>query len=388
MQTIQLIDMIIKDVYKTLRAVSDTLNVIAEYQDSIGNSDAADTLGDWADSINAVNETAMSGWENLKSGNVMGAISDVIAAPFKLLTTLNKINDKNIEKNIQKHAAYVRTLGYEYNKLEREVDKALGSDRYTTQKSALDNLKQQQAEYNAMAEAERGKKKADAGKIEEYENAAYENSAKILEIVDKIREDIIGGTGGSIANDLGNAFIDAFAAGENALDAFKKKADDVVAGIMRKMLIQKLLEQPIGNIIDRYSQKWIDNKGNFIGFDAVMRDADKMGGELKEVGSTFAAAMESLPEEIKKYFVGDDAPATSLSGAIKGASQESIDLLAGQTNAVRVNQVQSIEILRNSLIQLTLINANTSKANQHLEQIEKNTNNIPYDPLRSQGANE
>jgi hypothetical protein len=200
-----------------------------------------------------------------------------------------------------------------------------------------------------------------------------------------MREGILG-TAESIASDLGNAFIDAFAAGENAMDAFKKKADDIVAGIIRKMLIQKLLEQPIGKIIDKYSQKWIDDKGNFIGYDAVIKDAGAMGNELKGVGEGFAAAMENLPEEIKKYFVGTGDPEiTSLSGAIKGASQESINVLTGYMNNTMVNQRDATELIRQQLLYLASIDMKIGVSNQYLEQIEQNTKTNSYDPLRSQG---
>ena len=355
---------------------------LSEMFDAAGNDKAAQAMGTVQDVMSTVSNIG----EGFAKGGIIGGIGAALGEAAKWATKLFQAHDKSIEKSIQKHAEAVKQLQKQYDVLERATDKALGSDKYTSQKAELDNLKKQQAEYNAMSDAERTKKKADSGKIEEYEKAAYDNAMKMLDIIDKVREDIIGGTAASIANDLGNAFIDAFAAGENAMDAFKKKADDIVAGIMRKMLIQKLLEQPIGSIIDTYSKKWLDNQGNFIGFDAVMRDADQMGSELKGIGEGFAAAMENLPDEIKKYFVGTTDPQiNSLSGAIKGASQESINLLAGQTNAVRVNQVEGIEIMRNSLIQLTMINANTSRANNYLEQIEKNTSNQPYDPLRSQG---
>jgi hypothetical protein len=390
-ETFQTVSRIIKEIHQSIQASQQMVESIVELRASMGKNDDLGTfwgdLEQYGEVLSEFDSKVYSGFEKFKSGDFAGAIADNVSAYVGIFTSLNSINDKKIEKDIQNHVANVKQLQNEYKNLERSVDKALGSNRYTTQKSELDNLKAQQAEYNAMADKERDKKKSDAGKIEEYENAAADNAMKILDVVDKIREDIMGGTAGSIANDLGNAFIDAFAAGENALDAFQKKADDVVAGIMRKMLIQKLLEQPIGDIISRYSQKWLDDKGGFIGFDAVMRDADAMGGELKRVGSTFAAAMESLPEEVKKYFTGEDeGPATSLSGAIKGASQESIDLLAGQTNAVRVNQVESIEILRNSLIQLTMISANTGKSSKHLESIDSKMSNSNVDPLRSQGV--
>jgi hypothetical protein len=91
-----------------------------------------------------------------------------------------------------------------------------------------------------------------------------------------MQEDIIGGSSKSIADELGNALVDAFAAGENAAEAFGDKVDDVVGEVIRKMLIQKLVEQPVGNIINKYMAKWVDSDGNFMGFDSVMNSTAKI----------------------------------------------------------------------------------------------------------------
>ena len=86
--------------------------------------------------------------------------------------------------------------------------------------------------------------------------------------------------------------------------------------------------------------------------------------------------------------LGDEAgdPTSTMAGAIKGASQESIDLLAGQTNAVRVNQVVEIDILRQQLIRLASIDNKIGVSNQLLGQIYDEVKGYSAsDPLRAQG---
>ena len=129
---------------------------------------------------------------------------------------------------------------------------------------------------------------------------------EIEDNISKILDNILQTDAKSIANELGEAFISAFSKGENAAVAFGKKVDDIVANIVRRMLIQKLLEQPIGKIIDRYSKRWIDGDGNFKGFDKVIEDMGAFGDDLKAIGEGFGKALEGMPEDIKK-FIGNIA---------------------------------------------------------------------------------
>lgn len=326
----------------------------------------------------------MSSAAQIASGTPQGIIQGTVGLISSAFDLFN-FRDRKLEKQIKKHANSLKQLQRVYDEIERSVDKALGNEKFSMQKDSIENMKQQQKELAAMADAERAKKKTDQGKVDEYENQIIELRHQIEDTVQSMRDDIVGSTAADIAAELGSAFIEAFAAGENAAEAFRNKANEVVKNIIQNMLIKKLLEEPVGRIIDKYASKWVDDDGNFAGFDAVINSAGKMGDELAALSSGFAKAMESLPDEIKNQFIEEADPTTSLSGAIKGASQESIDLLAGQTNAVRVNQVQEIEILRQQLIHLANIDGKLSVSNRHLEQIEKNTSGSASDPLRAQG---
>ncbi|OQA66928.1 MAG: Chromosome partition protein Smc [Ignavibacteria bacterium ADurb.Bin266] len=323
----------------------------------------------------------ISGIMNGASSLAMGIATEnplqIIQGSIDLITNgidlIAGSKDRELNRSIKEHQKNIKELQKQYEELERAVDEALGSEKYKETKNELNNLKAQQAELIAMSKAEREKKKSDQTKIEEYEDSITDNAIKMYEIIDNLREDIIGGTASSIANDLGNAFVDAFAAGENAVDEFNDKVDDVVSNIMRKMLIQKLLEQPIGAIMDKYTKKWIDDSGNFMGFDAIISSAGAMGEELKGVGSAFAAAMELLPDDIKKYFTEEtenkESP-SSLSGAIKGISEETASIISGQVNAMRINQLEATDLLRQQLMSLSII-ANNTSYNYHLTKLDR-----------------
>jgi hypothetical protein len=383
--TLAIVDAIIKVVHQTLRAVSDTLNVIAEHQDSIGNSDAADKMGDWADTINLINETAMSGWEKLKSGNVIGAISDAISLPFKLLTTLNKIHDKNTDKAITKHADSVKDLANAYNALSHAIENALGETVYKSQKEAIENMRQQQAELEEMWRKEESKKKTDSNKVKEYQEQYAELDRQIEGMIAEISESITQTTYKDLANQLADAIVEAFSKGEDAAEAFEATAKKVMQNAVKNALKLQFLETPLQNAIKQLQKDMgFDEEGNgtFDGLTAA--EQQRFKDKIASIGSTFAEAMK-IYEDLFKDIEDAGDPTTSLSGAIKGASQESIDLLAGQTNAVRINQVEGNEIMRSQLLHLASIDAKVGVSNGYLASIDSKLSSNNSDPLRAQG---
>ena len=105
-------------------------------------------------------------------------------------------------------------------------------------------------------------------------------------------------------------------------------------------------------------------------------------GEWPLAGRNFAAAMDMYKGLFKQL---EDSDPTTLSGAIKGASQESIDLLAGQTNAVRQNQMVAIEIFRQQLICLTRMDNKLGIIAGRLLSIMNRVGAADDTDLRSQG---
>lgn len=352
-----------------IELVGGAWNAVTEGLESMGLAGDDITqklLGDIGKMVDSAGELAMG----IATGNPL----QIIQGGIGLLTSAFEVfnaKDRRAERQIRKHAENLEKLEKSYQKLEKAIDKALGTGRYTETQNALKNLEKQQRELAAMQDAERSKKKTDKNKVKEYREAEEAAAERRTEIIEQMRIDLLGLDAKTAAQQLGDAFLNAFKQGEDGLEAFGQKADEIVANIMRQMLIQKLLEEPIGKILDKYSKQWYNDKGEFVGFDSVMGSLGSMGNEIKDVGSAFAKGIEDLPDEIKKYFTGEDggADVNSMKGAIKGVTEETASLLAGQINAMRIQQVESLNVMRNQLLKLSAIEHNTSY-NHFLESID------------------
>jgi hypothetical protein len=378
----------LKDLAKSLSASIDmikgTFDQVVGSLDKLGikaDEQTQEVLASVSGMLGGASDLAMG----IATGNPLQIIQGSIDLIINGINLIGGAKGRQLDRTIKEHEANVRRLEKAYQDLERAVDKALGNARYDSQKQLIDNLKRQREEYEAMIRAESGKKKADEGKLDEYRDALKDSQRQIEDIVNGIREEILGMSAESAANELGNALIDAFAAGENAAEAWGKKVDDIVGNVIRKMLIQKLVEEPVGNIINKYMAKWVDKDGNFLGFDAIMNSATAMGNELSGLGAGLSEALNMLPDEIKKYFTGGDDPASTLTGALKGMSEDTASLMSGYINAIRINQIEGISMMRSQLLTLQQISSNTSH-NVNLPEILSVLKTIANgDSLRSSG---
>lgn len=263
-----------------------------------------------------------------------------------------------------------------YANLEYTVDKALGEKRFDDAKNQLANIAQQQLLIQEQIRNEDAKKKTDHGKIADWERQIIELGEEANKIINDIVEEIMGGSAADLASELGDAFIEAFRAGEDAAEAWGEKVDDIVANVIKRMLVSKSLEEPLGDIFDKYKSKWYKD-GEFAGIDAIMESMNGFANDLNAVGDEFQTIWDSLPDSIKNLItVTDDAREASERG-IATASQESVDenngrltVIQGHTYTMNEN-VKLIVLLGDKILEaINIIRANTEYC-KRLDNIDK-----------------
>lgn len=243
------------------------------------------------------------------------------------LTSCASRNQELMQKTAEK-------LAYAYSTMAYTADKALGAEKYKNANEQLKNIAQQQILMQEQINAEASKKESDSGAIQEWKNKIEELGQQAIELINEMVEDIIGDSATGIAEELADAFIEAFQAGEDAAEAWGDKVNEIVADIMKRMLIQKYLEEPLGEIFDKYKAKWFKD-GQFVGLQAVIESMSGFANDLNAVGSDFATIWENLPDSVKNMFtITDDAREASQKG-IATADQDSIDELNGRMTAVQ-----------------------------------------------------
>ena len=295
--------------------------------------------------------------------------------------------DRKAEKSIKKHEESVTRLGRAYTALEHAVDKALGETVYQNQNALIGNLRQQQAELRGMISDEQSKKKTDWGRIEEWQEQIAEADRQIQDIIADITKSITQTSGKEAAGQLMDAIIESCEGGEDALKHLNKVYEDVANDIMKKAVANALklnfLEKPLQNAVKQLQKDMgFDEEGNG-SFDGLTeQEQARFKAAVAAAGRNFAAAMDMYKDLFEQL---EDSDPTTLSGAIKGASQESIDLLAGQTNAVRQNQMVAIEIFRQQLICLTRMDNKLGIIAGRLLSIMNRVGAADDTDLRSQG---
>lgn len=268
-----------------------------------------------------------------------------------------------------------------YANLEYTVDKALGEKRFDDAKNQLANIAQQQLLIQEQIRNEDAKKKTDHGKIADWERQIIELGEEANKIINDIVDEIMGGSAADLASELGDAFIEAFRAGEDAAEAWGEKVDDIVANVIKRMLVSKYLEEPLGYIFDKYKSKWYKD-GEFAGIDAIMESMNGFANDLNAVGDEFQTIWDSLPDSIKNLITVTDDTREASERGIATASQESVDenngrltVIQGHTYTMNEN-VKLIVLLGDKILEaINIIRANTEYC-KRLDNIDKQISSI------------
>lgn len=279
-------------------------------------------------------------------------------------------------KTVSKIADYWANVSY-------SADKALGSAKYDESRKQLENLAQQQVLIQKQIDEENSKKKTDSGKVQDYKNKIAEIAEEMATIINEMLEDIIGYTAEDLASELGDAFFEAAKAGEDAMEAWHTKVNDIVADIIKRMLITQYLEPEIGKIFDKYKAQWFKN-GEFAGIDAVKDSAQNMANDLNRVGDIFNQIYGGLSENLQDLFAStEDASREASQKGIATASQESVDELNGRATAIQghtfsINEnTKQLVVTSNLILQSVLnIESETTGFGLRLQRMEENLKSV------------
>lgn len=316
---------------------------IDQLQWELDNADIVRLQENSGKAIDRVRQTLSETYNELLKNKI--AVNDVAGAWRLLFSDVS-----NNAELLQKTAA---ELAKAYANIEYTADKALGGEKYSSANKQLRNIAQQQLLIQDQIKAEQGKKDSDGGQIAEWERQIEELGQQAVTLINDLVEDIIGGSSSEIASELGDAFFEAFQAGEDYAEAWGGKVNEIVADVMKRMLISKFLEEPLGDIFNKYKNKWFKD-GQFAGLDSVINSLGGFAADLNSVGDDFAVIWENLPDSIKNMFeVTEEATREASEKGIATASQESVDELNGRATAI---QGHTYSIAENTKIILSVVN--------------------------------
>ena len=310
--------------------LSDTFSKLG---DSFGG-----VFGEIAEGFSVAMDTVSSAMNGAKAGSMFGPLGASAGAAIGVVTSLAgaiaKIHDKKNEKRIQRLQDQIDTLDKSYGKLEKSIEKAYSKDASKMIEQNNKLLEQQKILIQQQIREEQDKKKTDDSRIKEWQEQIEEINDVIAENKEKAKDAIFGEDLKSAIDNFANAQAEAWASGEDRAESAK----DTVKKMMRQMVTEsiKAATESSGameKIRDKLKEFYADNVLSGWEQDYIYNMAEEL---QKEIDRQFGWADSLMKDKVEEPEKEEDISENSLKGAYAKASQESIDLLAGQTGAVRI----------------------------------------------------
>ena len=364
--------------------VKGSLDAVVSGMDKMGIAMDENTqaiLGD----IGGILDGASQISQGIATGNPLSVIQGSIGLLSSAFDLFNS-RDRKAEKQIKKHQKAIKDLENAYNQLEWQIDKALGADVYEGQMQAIHNMEAQRQHLQQMWEAEESKKKTDHDRVRDFKEQYADLGRQIEDMYDSISKDILQTDAKDFAGSLGDSLVEAFKKGEDASKAFETTVNEVLQNAVVNQLKKRFLEQQLQGALDQLESNMGYWNGDDFVFDGLTdSEIEAFKRKVQAAANNYNQAL-GIYSDLFKDITGDEEDDTSLTGAVKGVTEETASIVAGQMNAIRINQLEATAVLRQSLQQLNMIAANT-QYNRYLVKIDRIISLLEKsgDSLRSQG---
>lgn len=392
MATIAIIDTIVHNIDGIIQGLSEAFGYVKEAADSFGVDTESDGWQDaqaWVSAFSSGSSGAAKAWDGLKNGDVGQIISGVahsITGPF---IAFNKAHDAKLDRQIKLAERQLNELKNLSSNINSVIEKTLGGiysyerssdttkklndvkndyrkwDAFSKTKSGknffgghnfshyskntydavmkaeknpsayadqLALLHAQEDELRKQRQAEKDKKKTDKDKIADYDQQIKEMELQIKTFAQDFLKDVYSIDMKSWASTLTDTIVSAWAKGEDAVDAYKKKVKDMVREVTKNIVSQKIMEKALEKPLE-WLTSVLDKKGQL-----DETDMDKFAKLLNEVGEKVAPQITGLFDAMKNngFDMREDG-SSSATNSVKSITEETADLLCSYVNDIRLN---------------------------------------------------
>lgn len=243
-------------------------------------------------------------------------------------------------------------------------------------------LHAQEDELRKQRQAEEDKKKTDKDKLADYDQQIKEMELQIKTFAQDFLKDVYSIDMKSWASTLTDTIVSAWAKGEDAVDAYKKKVKDMVRDVVKNIITQKIMEKALEKPLE-WLTSVLDKKGQLDETDMI-----NFAKQVNEIGDKVVPQITGLVDALKNEGLDmRENGSSSATNSIKSITEDTADLLASYVNSIRldlsvVREMQGkflpemSEIAKSQLTQLNLIAQNTLRNADAAERIDRTVSEL------------
>lgn len=244
-------------------------------------------------------------------------------------------------------------------------DYAVKAGEITDLGKIADGLKDITTSGQALAELQR---LIDMGKLDAQTEAIASNLIKQAELYRETLNQLKAETTGTTFNEIADSIVSMFEQGTTAAEDFGKNFEEIMKKSVLNSFKRNYLESALQGFYDQFANSAQSGAGLDEGEIAKLREL--YDSIIKNAESQFA----NLEKIAGVSFGGEQGKsANSLQGAYSTASQESINLLAGQTAGMRLAQLELNRMIAIQYPAIVKTSELIDRSLQYHEQIEANT---------------
>lgn len=321
----------------------------------------------------------MGGLEKINLTNPASIISGAVSVISGIGNTIAGVfgfgnKDKKKEKEIQRLQSQVEILEKSYEKLGRAIEKAYSYNASGLINEQNEALEQQKLLIQQQIKKEEDKKKTDKDRVREWKEQLEQIDLLIEENKEKAIDAIFGQDIQSAIDDFANAYVDAWAAGEDRAKAMKDVVKKMIKGVVVEML-KSDLAPTVAKIRDKIQEYLTDG----------IIDATEQA-ELDRIIEQATKDADNKYGWADKYINENEDTRSSTAKGIATASQDSVDYLSGLwalsvefSRSTNENVILIHTMTRDIVTSINELKQNSSSILMHVQNIDNNTESIRQD---------